>query len=128
MPSHQLSPNVPTYSAVISACAQAGQWETALQLLRAIYDAQLAPDLIVYNAAIAACEKGERWGMAVTLLDELRQRKHQPSIVTFNSMLSACSRGQQWTQILCFRLLPKPGCKEIGFHQISWTIFMLYDE
>ena len=58
-----------TYNAAISACAKAGKWVRALQLLDGIANSRLEADTITYSAAISAYEKAGKWVHAVQQFD-----------------------------------------------------------
>lgn len=54
MPNVGVRPNVISCNAAIKACAEAGQWQHALSILRGMSKAGLSPDAISYNTAISA--------------------------------------------------------------------------
>eukprot|EP00959_Pyramimonas_sp_CCMP1952_P412627 8646518-Pyramimonas_sp.AAC.1 len=60
----KLEPDDISYSAGISACGKAEQWQRALVLLSEMREAKLEPTVISYSAGISACEKGEQWQRA----------------------------------------------------------------
>ena len=43
----------------------AGQWETALEIVKGMTDSTCKPDAITYGSLIAAYEKGGQWTMAL---------------------------------------------------------------
>ena len=61
-----------SFSAAISACDKARQWEQTLTLFHKVRATGVAANVICFNAAISACEKGEQWEQALTLLHKMR--------------------------------------------------------
>ena len=94
MSSAGVQPDVISYSAAISACEKAGQWE-ALSLLREMPAAGLRPNVVSYNAAISACEKAGRCDDALSLLQKMREDGVQPNVISFNAAIQACAAAQQ---------------------------------
>lgn len=47
--------SVITYSALISACEKAGQWQLALNLFSEMLKEKCDPNVITYNSLITAC-------------------------------------------------------------------------
>ena len=47
-----------SYSAAISACEKAGQWQQALLVLDDVERSSLELDIILCNAALSSCAKG----------------------------------------------------------------------
>lgn len=50
-----IAPTVHTYSALLKACAQEGEWRAAKQLLQRMLRQGLAPSAFHYGCVIAAC-------------------------------------------------------------------------
>ena len=73
----------------MSACEKGGQWELALQLLRA------DSDVIGRNAAISACGAAGQWRMALQLLSNTKANG-----ISFSAAISACEKAWQW-QVAC---------------------------
>lgn len=100
-----LIPDVATYSATISACESAGEWQRALGVLQTMIDddAHLGEDgsllnLYCFNAAISACEKGQAWVEALELYERMLEigGPVRPNVITLNSLLVALEKaGQQ---------------------------------
>lgn len=97
-------PDVATYSATISACEAAGEWQRALGVLQAMMDDEsaLAEDdtrlnIFCFNAAISACEKGLAWVEALELYERMLDIGGvvQPNEVTLNSLLVALENAGQ---------------------------------
>lgn len=82
-----LSPDMQSYSSVISACEAAGQWQRALGVLQGMEDKNR--NLYCYNAAISACEKGGAWVEAVELYERMKERGGclQPNFVTIGGVV-----------------------------------------
>jgi len=90
-----LTPDVQTYSSVISACEATGQWQRAIGILKSMTsDKTIPPNKFCFNASIATCEKGGAWLEAVELYE--RMRKHiRPNFITVNSVLIALDKADQ---------------------------------
>ena len=90
-----------TYSATISACEKAGQWEAALRILGTLDARDLLADVIAMNAAMSACEKSAQWQRALCLMEDLRQSATKVTVVTYNVAISSLGRGgENWRQVL----------------------------
>ena len=59
-----IKPNAHAYSAIMSLCQKAGQWQRAMQVFREMEAVDVRIDVVAYNSAIAACAKGEDWEQA----------------------------------------------------------------
>jgi pentatricopeptide repeat domain-containing protein 1 len=100
-----LTPDIHTYSSVISACEAAGQWQRALGVLQSIIDEDASEEsfarpktlnLYCWNAAISACEKGGAWVEALDLYERmLETESFMPNVVTMNSLLEALDNNGQ---------------------------------
>lgn len=51
------------------ACAKAGLWEKALDLLKEMEEEGIAPTGVIYSVTITACGNGGQWQKALDLLD-----------------------------------------------------------
>ena len=45
-----------SYGAATSACEKRGEWQSAVKLLRDMWQAMMARDTVRYNAAFCACK------------------------------------------------------------------------
>ncbi|GKY91564.1 hypothetical protein MPSEU_000128300 [Mayamaea pseudoterrestris] len=93
-------PNVYGYSAVITACARAGQYETVMQLLNDLMDDPLVDaNTYVYNGMLQSLVQGggrakskERLETALNLLQRMQpQSQTMPDTVTFNTLFALCA-------------------------------------
>ncbi|CAE6935029.1 DEGP10 [Symbiodinium sp. CCMP2592] len=82
--------------AVLSALAEAKQWERAMSLLTY----QEAPDLAACNAALRACPD---WQLSLLMLHDFRHSGLAPDEFSFASALSAASRRSAWEAALVLR-------------------------
>ncbi|CAE7948425.1 unnamed protein product, partial [Symbiodinium sp. KB8] len=98
-----LAPDASLWSAVVSACGDAGEWQRALLLLATACHV----DAGLYAAAIGACQIGAQWQLALHFLGEMRLAGvcHQPGLrkrtkdvqvsdrlVAFGAAMSAAER------------------------------------
>ena len=91
--------NVITFSAAISACDKASQWESALVLLQEACKSHLL-NLITYSAAISACVKGKQWQQALRVYDEICKAGLQVNVIAYHAGISACEQGMQSKRVL----------------------------
>ncbi len=96
-----LTPDVATFSATISACEAAGEWQRALGVLQMMMDDverdETLLNIYCFNAAISACEKGQAWVEALELYERMLDIGGAifPNVVTLNSLLVALEKAGQ---------------------------------
>jgi len=95
-------PDAFSYTAVITACAYAGKWQTAAHWFRHMEEERLRPNRYTYNALLCAYEKGGQWEQAEAVLQEMIKigGSAAPDAVSYNSVMAACNRGGQRIQAL----------------------------
>eukprot|EP00438_Fugacium_kawagutii_P031975 Skav234152 [mRNA] locus=scaffold2592:207880:209484:+ [translate_table: standard] len=91
-----MQPNLVTYSAAISACQSAAQWQEAVFLFGKMRSKEMLPNVITYSAVLSACDKGGQWERSLKLLQEMGESQVLPDSVACGAALSACERGLQW--------------------------------
>lgn len=103
MPNMRLSPDSYTYIAMMKACAQGSQWQTALCFFDRLKDATDDGESlgeIFWNAAMNCCVKGTAWQIALGVFDALVSKatlqRACPSEVSFGGAISACTQGSNW--------------------------------
>eukprot|EP00928_Gymnodinium_smaydae_P025446 TRINITY_DN20259_c0_g4_i1.p1 TRINITY_DN20259_c0_g4~~TRINITY_DN20259_c0_g4_i1.p1 ORF type:complete len:1436 (-),score=270.76 TRINITY_DN20259_c0_g4_i1:105-4412(-) len=62
-------------TSAVRACERAGQWQSALVLLRETRAYGVAPEPAAYNAAAAACQRSHQWQVAIDVLKEVREQQ-----------------------------------------------------
>jgi pentatricopeptide repeat domain-containing protein 1 len=103
---HPLRNSVITYSALISACEKAGQWEAALDLFGKMKAEGCTPNVITYNSLITACGQGAQWQQAADVFNQMQRGGCRPDVVTYTALISAYERGGEWLRALeTFRLV-----------------------
>lgn len=90
---YKLCPNVVSYSAAISACEKARNWEKAIELLNEMQSRGVEPTVMSFNATISACEKGGQAEKALALFAEMKAHGIMPNVVVFSAVISACGKG-----------------------------------
>ncbi|CAE7553013.1 unnamed protein product [Symbiodinium natans] len=100
MAASRMAGDVVTYTAVVSACEKAGEWEKALGVLGRMVAARVQGDVVVYNAVISAHAKGAQWQRGLLLLARMRRKGLQPDVVSHNSAISACAPERRWPRAL----------------------------
>lgn len=84
------------YSAAMGVFSKAGEWETALEILRGMKERGVRANEFVYNQAITACGNGGQWKWAVYLLKVMDAVDGvSADVVSYNAAISACGRGGQ---------------------------------
>ena len=53
----EIQRDIISFSAVISACEKATEWQQAIGFIDVMPEFQIEPNLIAFNAAISSCEK-----------------------------------------------------------------------
>ena len=66
-----LTPDVVSWSAVLSACENGTQWEGALGLLREMVHQLLTSNVVSWSAVLSACENSKQCEEALGLLHEM---------------------------------------------------------
>lgn len=100
-PSSSCDPDIQTINTVMSACARAGRWELALEVMKkAQRQDGIHPTRVTYNTAISACGRGGEVDQAVRLLREMRAAGLAPDAISFNSAIAACASRGQWKRAL----------------------------
>jgi pentatricopeptide repeat protein len=87
----RLVPEANCYTAVIDACSRGGQWQIAVELLRAMPQQGIKADVKCYSAAIDACSDSGQWQQAVDLLREMQQQLLVPDIRACNRTIMLVS-------------------------------------
>eukprot|EP00435_Cladocopium_sp_Y103_P012634 s1117_g3.t1 len=77
------------WTAAISSCGAAEQWQVAVALLQELISLKLA-DQVSWSAAISACDKAKKWPMALALLRSMRGAKLHTDTISYNAAISAC--------------------------------------
>lgn len=73
-----LLPDLIAFSASMSACASAGQWQRAMQLLAEMKRAHIQPNIFSYNAAVDAftqTSEGWAWAGVLQLLSDMHEEQ-----------------------------------------------------
>lgn len=94
-------PDIQTINTVMSACARAGNWALALEVMdKGRRRDGLHPTRVTYNTAISACGRGGEADRAVRLLREMKLDGLSPNAISYNSAIAACAVGGQWRRAL----------------------------
>ena len=92
-----VEPDTYSYSGAINACASAGRWENALDLMAQMKKGgpKTRPNRITYTGAISACSRAGEWEHALRLFDEMRNNGLQADRISYNAVVSALRIGMQ---------------------------------
>jgi pentatricopeptide repeat protein len=92
MSSSKVEPNVVTYSAMIDACAKAGDRVRAERWHRRMLERGLQPNGYTFSSVIAACAKAGDVVAACQYLEDMEKAEIHADIVVYGSVLNACSK------------------------------------
>jgi len=67
-----MNSNTTKYNFVSHACAKAGEWEWATQLLAKNALKGLVPDMVLFNNVVKACEERKKWSFSIHLVDVMQ--------------------------------------------------------
>ena len=98
----EIEPIEPTtigFTALITTCGNAVQWQWALETFSEIRRVSLVPDVVSSTAALSACEKGCEWQRALVLFQAAMQLPGADVLVV-NTAISAMDKASQWTLAL----------------------------
>ncbi|CAE7735460.1 PPR10 [Symbiodinium sp. CCMP2456] len=96
-----LLPDLIAFSTSMSACASAGQWQRAIQLLAEMKRAHIQPNIFSYNAAVDAfTQTSEGWAGVLQLLSDMHQEQVQLQTETYSSAMRACGLAGCWATAL----------------------------
>lgn len=86
--------NVVGYNAALSACARAGEWQSAVQLLENMTspNSLVVPDQVTYGTILAACESSQQWQLVLTYAEEMQSRHLPLDGMSLTSCLKACQQ------------------------------------
>ncbi|CAE7827670.1 RNF32 [Symbiodinium microadriaticum] len=117
---HRLNPDVVTYSHVMAAVREAGEWERVLEVLDEALSSNLQADSQLYTNAIAACADAASWQSALHLLGIATAVG--PSEHHWSAAMTACSDATQWQ----YALLLASGMTDIHLTPgvVSYTAMM----
>jgi pentatricopeptide repeat protein len=92
--------NTISYSALISACGNAGRWEEALQVFHDMQEAaredpNCEPNAIAYSALISALEKGGQLDKALATFDQMRESGIEADMITYSVLIQACKKADE---------------------------------
>ena len=90
-----ISPNVVTYTTLISCCQRGGQWARGMGLFRELEQLGVEMDMKLVNAMISACAKGAKWEDAWAITSSARRMGLRPNTRTYNALISACEKAGQ---------------------------------
>merc|ERR1719210_1623423 len=94
-----VQPNAHSFTAVISACAKAGQLDAACQHLADMHAADVAADVVVYCSVLDACAKAADAPRAKRIFEQMKARGLRPNVVAYSSLARASARDGDWQEV-----------------------------
>merc|ERR1719444_363946 len=92
-------PNAHSYSAVISACAKAGDVEAATRHLEEMNEVGVPADVVVYSGVLDACAKVLDTKTALSVFKQMKAAGVRPNVVTYASMAKPFAHQGEWQQV-----------------------------
>ena len=100
MPSFELTPDIISYSAAITALEEGSQWEQTLRLFEEMRLGDIEFDDFSYNALLASFSRASEWQHALHVLGEKAASRFPVDIYSCSPAVSACERAGQWQYVL----------------------------
>merc|ERR1719352_1099805 len=99
MSTHDVKPNIITYSTVLKGHCQNGNIQQAFLILEQIKkDPHLKPDEIMYNSLLDGCAQNNMVSEGLNLLEEMQAEKVWPSNFTLSLLVKMLSRARRLDQ------------------------------
>lgn len=98
--SGDLSPNVKTFTSLISGYGKLGRMKEASTLFDKMNASEIKPNVNTFNALMDGFGKAEEIGSALTMYDTMLNCGHSPDVVTFTSLIDGHCRVGQLNQAL----------------------------
>jgi pentatricopeptide repeat protein len=88
-------PNMYSYTALISALARVGDWESAEKYFAEMNelsktDPTVTPNRVTFSSMISAYEKAKKYDSAIAMYEQQLEAKIQPDLITYLSVIGAC--------------------------------------
>lgn len=82
------------YNTAVNACAQSGEWETALSLVEKMREAGdgVRPDAFTFNSVMFAMASVGEWERLLVVLGGMQAGGVAPDVVSFNTAMGACNK------------------------------------
>lgn len=124
--------NQHTYSAVINALGNSGQWERALDILDQMKEKDMKVNVVAYNSAISALAKASRgvnandrgvnlWRKSLDILNQMKREKVWPDKYSYSSAIACCASEARYKEALDLLQMMKNGPAKIRPNRISYT-------
>ena len=114
------------YTAAITACRRAGEWNAALGVLEIVQrDIKLHPGDTaacqkIYTQVMSVCGKARQWEQALALIDQMRDAGIPRDTRAYNAALAACARAGQVKSM--FSGLRRMASEGVQLDKASYTI------
>lgn len=112
--------NCASYAACISACANAGEWVPACQILEDLLASKAKLDAFPFSAAIAACSR--QWEVATSILEEMPLHRVTKDSVCYTAAISTCANSNEWR--IALELLRKMLAEDLQANAFTYSAAM----
>jgi len=94
-----VQPNAHSFSAVINACAKAGDVITATQYLAQMQQAGVSADVVVFSSVLDACAKAGNTDRAKQVFQQMRASGIQPNVVSYAAFARPFAHRGDWAKV-----------------------------
>jgi len=94
-----IQPNPHSFSAVINACAKAGDVASATEYLEQMEGAGVPADVVVYSSVLDACGKAGDTDVSRKVFKRMRARGVRPNVVAYASMARPFAHHGDWREV-----------------------------
>lgn len=96
-----VTPDLLTYTSIITSSAKLGKWKESISLLDEITTKHgIKPDRVIYTAVIKACSDSGRWKEAIMMLAKMKETGIPLDSAACNSVITACASVAKWEAAL----------------------------
>lgn len=87
------------YNTAVNACAQSGEWETAVALVDEMRRAEenARPDAFTFNSVMFGMASVGEWELLLAVLDGMQDDGVAPDVVSYNTAMGACNKVRKFT-------------------------------
>merc|ERR1719473_973181 len=114
-----VQPNAHSFSAVINACAKAGDIQSAIRWLDKMEDAGIAADVVVYSTVLDACAKVGDADRSAQVFKQMVANGIRPNVVSYASLARPFAHNGNYQEVERLR-------KEMEANGLCMNEYFLY--